>query len=216
MLTESLTQPTGLLFNQLFGGGPLQDAMKLSIHSDYGFNAYLQSFRISEDDLSGTVLDIGSGKFELFSKGAAARGIKVISLNPRLVDEMQREWVKRPVEGIEWQERSVAALAQNLPFQDESFDTIVSHYSIPMWILEEEGVITALREIVRVLKPGGKAYLGPPASIGQIEFIKGLDLGNNIYIRLEDHPLEGKDFIIKIDKTIAPPEVPTELDPKKF
>lgn len=217
MSNESLTHPADPIVDQLFGVNALQDVM-MSRYTDYSFNEYLQSLGISEDDLRGIVLDIGSGKNEQFSKTAAARGIRVVSLNPRLVIDVQRERVKSPLWGIEWQRRSVAALAQKLPFRDESFDTIVSHYSIPLWILGEENIVTALREVVRVLKRGGKAYLGPPkpAYTDEAKFIQGLDLGNDVLISLEDHPLEGKDFIIKIDKVKTPLKVLAELVPSRF
>ena len=68
--------------------------------------------------------------------------------------------------------------------------------------MEENDIVTALREVLRVLKPGGKAYLGPtkPEYTGEAEFIQGLDLGNNVLITLKDHPLEGKDYIIQIER----------------
>ncbi|OGK31336.1 hypothetical protein A3F29_02805 [Candidatus Roizmanbacteria bacterium RIFCSPHIGHO2_12_FULL_33_9] len=201
MLNESLTHSPDRDDVLSFGVSPLQDVM-MSINNEYGFDEYLKDLGISEADLRGLVLDIGSGKTERFSKTAAKRGISVVSVNPRLVDEVQRERVKSSLDGIDWQRRSVAALAQNLPFRDESFDTIVSHFAVPLWIMEEKDIATALREAVRVLKPGGKAYLGPtkPEYTGEARFIQKLDLGNNVLITLEDHPLAGKDYIIKIER----------------
>ncbi len=155
MSNETLTHSADPIVVPLFGVSTLQGAMR-SMHTDYGFYDYLYSLGISEGDLRGTVLDIGSGKDEHFSKVAAARGRRgVISLNPTLVTTVQRERVKSSLDaGIDWQRRSVAALAQNLPFRDESFDTIVSHYAVPLWIMGEETIVTVLKEVVRVLKPG--------------------------------------------------------------
>ena len=45
---------------------------------------------------------------------------------------------------------------ENLPFEDDSFDLIVSRGSMPFW--DEQ--VKAFTEIYRVLKPGGWAYIG--------------------------------------------------------
>lgn len=45
-----------------------------------------------------------------------------------------------------------------LPFEDESFDYVFEHYA--MCHLSKEDTAKAVREMQRVLKPGGKAFLG--------------------------------------------------------
>jgi len=75
------------------------------------------------------------------------------------------------------QTESVAALGQALPLRDESVDVVVSLYGVPQYLhhymfgpkkskndpetlaRDIELITTAFKEIERVLKPGGKAYL---------------------------------------------------------
>jgi len=135
----------------------------------------LEYLGIREPDLVGKkVLDIGSGRFELFSRQAAKLGCEVVSLNPRLAEKeyaslAQGLW--SPFEPqLVWQGRSVAALAQNLPFADETFDLVCSVYGVPIFLEREEDGDTFL-QIYRVLKPGGKGYFAPiyvEETMGQI------------------------------------------------
>ncbi|MBI2121890.1 MAG: methyltransferase domain-containing protein [Candidatus Sungbacteria bacterium] len=57
--------------------------------------------------------------------------------------------------------RSVWALAQELPFRDNIFDILISHFAIPMVLDSLQDIVNSLRNAIRVLKPGGAAYLYP-------------------------------------------------------
>ena len=119
------------------------------------------------DDLKGkTVLDLGSGKTELFSRSVRDNGINtnVISLNPDYSLEKSRQSIK---EKADWGKKSVAAIGQELPFRDEFFDKILAVYSVASFsnphkeIGNPEAAEKWVSEIVRVLKPGGEARLAP-------------------------------------------------------
>ena len=124
------------------------------------FLQYLDSFQISLEDLGSHILDLGAGKDEAFSKGAAVQEKKVVSVNPRLLQEENRNFVKQDGN---WQERSIAGLAQNLPFKNAVFDSVVSLFAFPYWVHPTEWK-KSLKEILRVLKPGGRIYLKPMRS----------------------------------------------------
>jgi SAM-dependent methyltransferase len=123
------------------------------------FDEYIELLNINESDLGTTVLDLGSGMDEKFSKEASERNIHVVSLNPKLLRSMNINEAKAPYNNIEWQKKSVAALARNLPFKDCTFDSVVAVESIPQYLEDTyESYYDAFREICRVLKPGGKAF----------------------------------------------------------
>ena len=136
---------------------------KESALTDRDSRYYRAALGFNPEEFRGkTILDVGSGKKEEFSKEAEVLyDIKVFSVNPQLKDWKTRKklqgWIFRDPE---WQKRSIAARGQELPFDDESFDAITSLYAITFWV-ESEDRHEAIREMIRVLKPGGRIYLSP-------------------------------------------------------
>jgi ubiquinone/menaquinone biosynthesis C-methylase UbiE len=61
-----------------------------------------------------------------------------------------------------WKRKGVAAIAQQLPFTNESFDMILAAYSVINYASSTPKAVEAwVSEAARVLKPGGEARLGP-------------------------------------------------------
>ena len=141
-----------------------------SASTDRPVAEYLNDLSLEYGDLKGTVLDLGSGIGELFSREASLVGIKVVSVNPKLAVKAEREKRKDVIENYgkirkHDQKRSIASLAQALPFPDNTFDTVVSLYAVPLWIDQNKKSFNQVFcEIHRILKPRGNAYLGPAGS----------------------------------------------------
>lgn len=95
------------------------------------------------------ILDAGCGEGR-FARMLAERGARVtaIDLSKRMLQLAQADEAKTPL-GIEYLEMSMTDLS---PFADDSFDAVVAYLSI----LDVEDFGTALREIARVLKTGGR------------------------------------------------------------
>lgn len=100
-------------------------------------------------------LDLGCGPGQLTVEVAKASGLEVTGLDiePEAID-FAVQYGKEC--GLDSRMRWVAADVHALPFPDNSFDVVMSRGSIFFW----RDQATALREIMRVLKPGGWAYLG--------------------------------------------------------
>jgi len=127
--------------------------------SDWELGDYQTELGINVAEMKGKlVLDIGSGKSEKFSKEAAKKGIKVVSMSPHLKNPaaLTEEFLK------DWQKSSVAGRAQEMPFKDGTFDYEVALYSVPYYLpFNQEEYKKFFKEVIRTLKPGGRAYFAP-------------------------------------------------------
>jgi 2-polyprenyl-3-methyl-5-hydroxy-6-metoxy-1,4-benzoquinol methylase len=99
------------------------------------------------------LMDLGAGLGRL-SEEAAVRGATPIAIEPGSgFREIALERIRRGGRGM-----VVAAVGENLPFRDNSFDVVIS-----LEVLEHvESPAAMLREVRRILKPGGWFYLTCP------------------------------------------------------
>jgi SAM-dependent methyltransferase len=109
---------------------------------------------------NGQLLDLGCswGRWTL---AAAKRGFEVVGLDPSLGALMA---ARRVSAALGTRSRYVCGDARFLPFRDESFDVIFS-YSV-LQHLSEPDVEVVLREVARVLRPGGVSLIQMPNRIG--------------------------------------------------
>lgn len=126
------------------------------------FLRVLGSSRVDGEALPfGSVLELGAGTgfFSLNLKLAGlVEDVHVSDLSPGMV-----EAAKQNAERLGFTIEGRVADAESLPYEDDSFDLVVGHaviHHIP-------DVEAALREVVRVLRPGGRFVIaGEPTTIG--------------------------------------------------
>lgn len=106
------------------------------------------------------VLDLGcgAGHVSFFTAPFASR-VVAYDLSADMLGVVAGEAAKRGLTNIETQ----LGAAELLPFDDASFDLVFSRYSAHHWA----DVGAALREMRRVLKPGGRVVICDVASTGQ-------------------------------------------------
>ncbi len=94
------------------------------------------------------VLDLGCGGGHV-SFGAAphVREVVAYDLSPAMLDVVAREAAERSLRNLSTRQ----GVAEALPFEDGSFDVVLTRYSAHHWRDFDAG----LREAARVLKPGG-------------------------------------------------------------
>jgi ubiquinone/menaquinone biosynthesis C-methylase UbiE len=146
---------------------------------------YVLQLGIDEGDLVGKrLLDLGAGSELKFTKEMKHQHpeVTVVSFSPAFMEEGAR---KRAEAGVV--ENVVAGLADHLPFASEVFERVVSLHMVEHLDSQEE-IVKALKEIIRVLAPHGRAYVGPfydsPVYANQVVPTEELQstLGNSIKV----------------------------------
>jgi len=98
------------------------------------------------------VLDLGCGAGHAsFAVSPHASSVTAYDLTAQMLAVVRREATARSLKNI----TTVQGMAEVLPFPDVRFDFVISRYSAHHW----HDVPAALREVRRVLKPGGQALL---------------------------------------------------------
>lgn len=109
---------------------------------------------------SGTLLDLGCS-WGRWTIAASRKGFEAVGLDPSLGAVMA---ARRAAKALGSAPRYLCGDARFLPFRDASFDAAFS-YSV-LQHLSETAVELALREICRVLKPGGVSLVQMPNRLG--------------------------------------------------
>lgn len=136
----------------------------IDAHDDKDVVDNLENLGLQPEQLQSVrLLDLGAGGGE-FARFARRQGAEVIPVGLYLSEKERQRLAASHMP-------YVIADATQLPFEDETFDLIVSHAAIPNVIRvgsygpKEEDFVTprvnALREAVRVLRPGGEIRLAP-------------------------------------------------------
>ena len=112
-----------------------------------------------DDQAQAQVLDLGCGAGHVsFHVAPRARQVVAYDLSSEMLDVVARAAAERGLDNIVTRQ----GVAERLPFEDESFDYVLSRYSAHHWRDFEAG----LREVARVLKPGGIAAFVDAVSPG--------------------------------------------------
>ena len=147
------------------------------------FQEYFEDLELTPEDFRKRILDIGAGSAQ-FAKYAKDHGIsdQIYSVDP-IQDMLEKE-------------KSVKAIAEQLPFADQSFDMVVSDSAIPNIYIDPEAfdevrkkVLDSFTEMARVLRPGGEIRLAR-VLIGQ-QFESQRLLSETINTVLENLEKEG-------------------------
>jgi ubiquinone/menaquinone biosynthesis C-methylase UbiE len=140
---EGIPWPGSVIYNAISGTAIFQGHYEL----------------VAKDILSycaqGSLLDIGTGPgwllFKLHQRSPAMRLVG-IDASPSMVAGARKNMAKAGLSDvIEIREGNVS----QIPFADDSFDIVVSQWSIHHW----KNPVAGLNEVYRVLKPGGYALM---------------------------------------------------------
>ncbi len=110
----------------------------------------LKAYYVAEELVAGDLLEIGCGE---------GRGVELLA--PKAESYTAVDKIEVVVESLSSKHPEGSFIQANippLPFEDNSFDTVVS-FQVIEHIKDDT---TYLKEINRILKPGGKAYISTP------------------------------------------------------
>ncbi|MCU0873336.1 MAG: class I SAM-dependent methyltransferase [Pirellulaceae bacterium] len=106
-------------------------------------------------------VDLGAGEGQVAIPLIEATGNPVVMLEPQTESMMEGLKLAREKK-LENRLLAVVGAAESLPFPDNTVDLVVSRGSIFFW----DDPVKGLREVQRVLRPGGKAFIGGGAGSG--------------------------------------------------
>lgn len=195
---------------------------KMSIFESPGHGRGLEDYErilgFDRTELEGkSVLDLGAGPEQRFSRELAAAGINstVIPLSPDYSLKETRKIINKTVIWEGWDKKSLAAIGQELPFKNETFDIVVGLASVTLYDRPEHNIKAIpgwVLEVARVLKVGGKALLAP-VDLGDNQLYdsiqKELESHGLQLIREEFKDLSSTEHPIKIRITILKPKTDT-------
>lgn len=144
----------------------LGDAIN-SLRSGRDSRLYNEKFGYTPSNLADkTILDVGSGDSN-FAETARDAGARVVRLDADYRNVPPRD-----------PHNAIGGLAQELPFQDEAFDEVVSYGSF-LWVRGDEGLNAAVGEALRVTKEGGKVQVIPAKTDHMQELSPNIHIENN-------------------------------------
>ncbi|NLX97922.1 MAG: class I SAM-dependent methyltransferase [Rhodopirellula sp.] len=106
-------------------------------------------------------VDLGAGKGQISIPLIEATDNPLVMLDPN-AEAMTEGLTTAREKKLEHRLSAVVGVAEAMPFPDNTVDLVVSRGSIFFWDDPAKG----LREVWRVLRPGGKAYIGGGAGSG--------------------------------------------------
>jgi ubiquinone/menaquinone biosynthesis C-methylase UbiE len=122
------------------------------------FEYYKKDFPLTQEELQGSLLDVGAstGEFVQYLRD-------VLHNTDAKAVEFQEAKIKP--ENSEWH---IQADGLELPFEDNSFETVTAHNYLPMFIGDTEKMEKAITELLRVVKQNGRVM----GDIATPEFVK--------------------------------------------
>ncbi len=138
-------------------GSQAQDYLNSSVHSQ---GADLQRLaKLLQPFPEAKVIDLGCGAGHAsFVAAQVVAEVIAYDLSAQMLEVVQQAAKEKGLHNIQIQQ----GVAESLPFEDNSADIVISRYSAHHW----HDVGQALREVKRVLKPGGKAIVMDVVSPG--------------------------------------------------
>lgn len=145
--------------------------------TDRGLDRYREFVRFVPETLSqnAMVVNVGGGENQTFEKELTSirPDVKIFTIDPSIysqtaVHEVDQDALRSLTEDESYlrvkslpnKDRTLVAFGQKMPFKSDSVDVILDVHAASQWAANLESYKEFLKESMRVLKVGGKLYIG--------------------------------------------------------
>lgn len=126
-------------------------------HNDVDYN-WRWNEAVAFNDHNGKILDMACGVGTFVFNGLR-KGYNIYGIEP---EDWKLEYIKLKIQEQNlpklWKQRFIKGIGENLPFEDESFDYIITYQTLE----HVQNVEKCIDEMLRVLKGGGKLKIHAP------------------------------------------------------
>ncbi|BCH28347.1 hypothetical protein MesoLjLc_02770 [Mesorhizobium sp. L-8-10] len=151
-------------------GARAEAYLRSSVHAQSADLSALAA--LLEDKPDARVLDLGCGGGHVtFNVAPLVREVVAYDLSPEMLEVVARSAAERGLANV----ATERGMVEKLPFEDGSFDVVLSRFSAHHWSDLDAG----LREAARVLKPGGMAAFADTVTSGMAvvdTFLQAIEL----------------------------------------
>lgn len=155
---------------EVFERSPALDAVSQTTSTGRDLGLYKSMLGLKDSDLTGKILDVGSGSWQQLAYGVRRSGLDatVTSVDPRFGLPLMRDLAdagnsvtQRLIGRLYPEPGTVAATANKLPFADNTFDKTLAMFSTSRYRTGMSQIFDDLSEMHRVTKPGGQVRIYP-------------------------------------------------------
>jgi len=149
---------------------PLLEMVSQTTSTGRGLGLYKDMLHLKDSDLSGKILDVGSGSWQQLAYDARRAGLSanITSVDPRFGLNITRDLAdsglnvtQRLIGRLYPEKGTISATADKLPFADNTFDKTLALFSTSRYRIGMKDIFADLSEMQRVTRPGGEVRIYP-------------------------------------------------------
>jgi SAM-dependent methyltransferase len=149
---------------------PMLEQVSQTTSTGRGLGLYKDMLHLKDSDLSGKILDVGSGSWQQLAYDARRAGLpaNITSVDPRFGLNITRDLAdsgvnvtQRLIGRLYPEQGTISATADKLPFADNTFDKTLALFSTSRYRTGMKDIFADLSEMHRVTKPGGEVRIYP-------------------------------------------------------
>lgn len=149
---------------------PILEQVSQTTSTGRGLGVYKDMLHLKDGELTGKILDVGSGSWQQLAYEAKQAGLPahITSVDPRFGLSLTRDLAdsgmnvtQRLIGRLYPEKGTISATADKLPFADNTFDKTLALFSTSRYRTGLREIVPDIAEMHRVTKPGGEVRIYP-------------------------------------------------------